>query len=112
MQIVRTIVWIVITAILVSFIAMNLERAPVNFWPLEGDNYLHFEWPVGVIALFFFLLGLLPTWLLHRAAKWRLGRRIGALENSLRVAATVAPVSAESEEGEGDDENSMEKANN
>jgi len=109
MQIVRTIIWIVITAILVSFIAMNWDKAPVNFWPLEGDNYLHFEWPVGVIALFFFLLGLLPTWLLHRAAKWRLGRRIGALENSLRVAASVAPIPAEDDEQ--DDDNSMEKAN-
>ena len=71
MQIVRTIVWIVITAILVAFIAMNWDHAPVNFWP-TGDGYLHLEWPVGLIALVFFLLGLLPMWLLHRAGRWRL----------------------------------------
>ena len=89
----RTVVWIVITAILVSFIAMNWERAPVNFWPLE-DSYLRFEWPVGVIALLFFLLGLVPMWLLHRAGRWRLNRRISALENSVRATAAAAPVAS------------------
>ncbi|MCB2075599.1 MAG: LapA family protein [Novosphingobium sp.] len=93
MQIARTVVWIVITAILVSFIAMNWERAPVNFWPLE-DSYLRFEWPVGVIALLFFLLGLVPMWLLHRAGRWRLNRRISALENSVRATAAAAPVAS------------------
>jgi putative membrane protein len=91
MQVVRTVVWIVITAVLVAFIAMNWTRAPVNFWPLQ-NSYLHFEWPVGVIALFFFVLGVLPMYLLHRAARWRLGRRIAALENTLRSASTAAPV--------------------
>ena len=89
MQIVRTVVWIIVTAALVSFIAMNWERAPVNFWPLE-DGYLHFDWPVGVIALFFFLLGLVPTWLVYRATRWNLNRRINALENSVRVT-SLAP---------------------
>jgi len=100
MQIVRTVVWILITAILVAFMAMNWDRAPVNFWPLE-DSYLRFEWPVGIIALFFFLLGLVPMWLLHRAGRWRLNRRISALENSVRATAAVAninsPSSSESE---------------
>jgi uncharacterized integral membrane protein len=90
MQVVRTIVWIVITAILVAFVAMNWERAPVNFWPLES-TYLHFNWPVGVIALFFFALGLLPTYLLHRTTRWRQGRRIASLENSLRTNMAAPP---------------------
>ena len=90
MQIVRTIVWIVITAILVAFIAMNWDHAPVNFWP-TGDGYLHLEWPVGLIALVFFLLGLLPMWLLHRAGRWRLTRRIASLENAVRANAVTAP---------------------
>ena len=102
MQVIRTTVWIVTTAILVAFIAMNWERAPVNFWPLE-DDYLRFEWPVGIIALFFYLLGLVPMWLLHRAGRWRLNRRISALENSVRIAATVAPV-ADSPQTETDEQ--------
>ena len=91
MQIVRTIVWVVITAVLVGFIAMNWDRAPVNIWPTE-NGYLHFEWPVGVIALLFFLLGLLPMWLLHRAGKWRLNRRIASLENTVRATAVANAV--------------------
>ena len=84
MQVIRTVIWILVTIVLVAFIAMNWHKAPVNFWPLTED-YLHFEWPVGVIALIFFLLGLLPAWLLHRATRWRLNRRIASLENNLRL---------------------------
>ncbi len=85
MQIIRTVVWIAITAILVAFIAMNWTKVPVNFWPLEDGNYIHFEWPVGVVALVFFLLGMVPVWLYLRAMRWRMGRRIASLENSLRA---------------------------
>ena len=88
MQIVRTAVWVVVTAALVAFMAMNWTKAPVNFWPLSSSNYLHVEWPISVIALVFFLLGMLPTWLISRLGRWRLTRRIGALENSVRASAT------------------------
>lgn len=85
MQIIRTITWIVITAVLVAFVAMNWTKVPVNFWPLEDGNYIHFEWPVGIVALVFFLLGVVPAWLYLRAVRWRLHRRIASLENSLRA---------------------------
>ena len=91
MQILRTIVWVLITGFLVAFIAINWNKAPVNLWPLEGGNYLHFDWPVGFIALIFFLLGLAPMWLLAKAGKWRLRRRISALENSVRANAAPPP---------------------
>jgi hypothetical protein len=94
MQIARTAVWIVITAVLVAFIAMNWsERASVNIWPLE-NGYLLFEWPVGIIALFFFFLGFGPMWLLRRAGNWRMQRRISSLENSVRAAAAAPPIAA------------------
>ena len=96
MQIIRTIFWVVLTAVLVAFIAMNWTRVPVNIWPLEAGNYLHFEWPVGVIALVFFLLGALPMWLVHRAGAWRLKRRIHSLESTVNAnAAPVTPVVAD-----------------
>lgn len=93
MQIIRTIAWVVITAILVAFIAMNWNTVPVNFWPLDDGNYIHFEWPVGIVALVFFLLGIGPAWLYLRAVRWRAGRRIASLENSLR-ASSLPPISA------------------
>lgn len=88
MQVIRTIVWVVIAAFLVAFIAINWEVARVNFWPLSSGDYLHFEWPVGVVALVFFALGLLPTYLLGRLRAWRLHRRISSLEQTVR---TVPP---------------------
>jgi putative membrane protein len=91
LQIVRTLAWVVITAALVAFIAMNWHRAAVNIWPLT-DTYLQFNWPVGVIALVFFLIGLAPMWLLHRAERWRWQRRFSSLENSVRAAAAAPPV--------------------
>ena len=91
MQIIRTLVWVVITAALVAFIAMNWTRAPVNIWPLE-TGYLAFEWPVGVIALVFFLLGLVPMYLLHRAGQWRANRRISALQNSVQASVPPPPL--------------------
>jgi len=87
MQILRTVVWIVLTAILVAFVAMNWTKAPVNIWPLES-GYLYVEWPVGVTALVFYLLGLVPAWIYHRADRWRRNRRIASLEQSVRSVMT------------------------
>ncbi|MEJ5978397.1 LapA family protein [Novosphingobium sp. PS1R-30] len=91
MQLIRTLIWIVATVVLVAFIAMNWERAPVNIWPL-ASGYVYFQWPVGVIALVFFVLGALPMWLYHRAGKWRWQRRVAALENSVRATTIQPPV--------------------
>lgn len=88
MQFIRTLIWVVVTIVLVAFIAMNWERAPVNIWPL-ASGYLYFQWPVGIIALVFFLLGLVPMWLVHRAGVWRWRRRVAALENNARATAAL-----------------------
>ena len=91
MQIIRTILWVVATALLVAFIAMNWEQwVEVRFWPLD-NTYLHFVWPVGFVALFFYLLGLVPMWLLAKAGRWRLNRRIASLENSVKAASAGTP---------------------
>lgn len=90
MQIVRTILWVALTAILVAFIAMNWTPVAVNIWPLDDGNFLHFQWPVGVVAILFFVLGFAPAWILARTTRWRLNRRIASLENSVR-ATSVSP---------------------
>lgn len=92
MQIIRTILWVIVTAMLVAFIAMNWTKVPVNIWPLDGGNYLHFEWPVGIVALLFFALGALPMWVVHRAGRWRLKRRIHSLENTVQSVTTPSAV--------------------
>lgn len=99
MQVIRTIAWVVLTAVLVAFVAMNWTHVPVNFWPLQDGNYFHFEWPVGLVALLFFVLGMLPVWAYLRAVRWRLNRRIASLENSLRATSLASlPPSPETPE--------------
>ena len=89
MNAVRTIGWIIVTAIVVAFVSANYgEPQEVRFW--FGDKAPVVDWPVGVIALVFFVLGLAPMWLVHRAAKWQWQRRVIALEAAARVP-TPAP---------------------
>ena len=85
MQVLRTVLWVIIAIIVGLFITMNWHKAPVNFWPLGEGKTAHLEWPVGFTALFFFLLGIVPTWLTLRATRWRLNRRIQSLEDSIRA---------------------------
>ena len=83
MQIVRTILWVLLAVFIVVFVMLNYgEPQRVKFWPSEDP--VGFDWPVGIIALMFWLLGVIPMWLYHRSMKWSLGRRIRSLENSIK----------------------------
>ncbi|MEL7445709.1 MAG: LapA family protein [Pseudomonadota bacterium] len=85
MQYIRTIGWVLLTGFVVMFLMMNWgEGQEVRIWPSsDGDNFL-VEWPVGVIAIVFFLLGMIPTWLYHRGVKWSLNRRVRSLESAVK----------------------------
>lgn len=80
MQILRIISWMAVSAIIVSLVLMNLQEVDFNFWPLSGGAYLHVRSGVGLIAVAFFLLGLLPMWVLSRAGKWQMNRKMRMLE--------------------------------
>lgn len=99
MQALRTIILVALTIVLVAFIAINWETVPVNIWPLADGNYLHVEWPVGFIVLVAFILGMFPMWLLSRASKWRLNRRIATLENSVAATSVPAPIATSTQLG-------------
>ena len=97
MNVIRTITWMILTALVVTFVIINwTEPVAINFWINATGKPQGFTWPVAVIAIFSFFLGLLPMWLLHKGAAWRFKRRIGTLENSAKisdapVATTTAP---------------------
>lgn len=94
MNVVRTAIWMILTALVVGFVVLNWgEPQPVRIWPGGEDNYV-VDWPVGVMALVFFLSGFVPMWLYHRGVKWSLNRRIAALENAARLNAVVASPAA------------------
>ena len=78
----RTIFYVIVIAVLAAFSAANWFPVEIRIW--EG-LLLETRLPALVIAAF--LLGLVPTWLLYRATRWRLTRRIASLETSLNTRA-------------------------
>ena len=89
MQIVRTIVWVLLLVALLLFTAFNWNPVEVKIW--EG---LILETKIPALVLISFLLGLVPMWLLHRAQRFQLNRRISSLETAARSAATTPVVSS------------------
>ena len=87
MHIVRTIVWVLLLVALLLFSLGNWNPVEIKIW--EG---LILETKLPALVLVSFLLGLLPMWLLSKAGKWRLNRRINLLENSVRANTPSAPV--------------------
>jgi putative membrane protein len=84
MQIIRTVVWVVVLIALLLFSINNWTTIEVKIW--EG---LLLETKLPVLVAISFLLGLIPMWLLHKAGKWRLNRRINALENTVKATSTT-----------------------
>ncbi|MBX7496379.1 LapA family protein [Qipengyuania sp. 6B39] len=75
MQIVRTIVWVLLLFALLAFSFFNWKPVEVQIW---SNTVLETKLPALVVISF--LLGLLPMWLIHRTSKWRMTRRVNALE--------------------------------
>lgn len=87
MHFVRMLFWVLILASLLIFTAFNWRPVEVQIW-----TNLVLETKIPALVIVAFLLGLLPTWLLHRGTKWRLDRRIAHLEAATRAAAAPRPV--------------------
>lgn len=85
MQFIRTLIWVLILAALLIFTAFNWRPVEVQIW-----TNLVLETKIPALVIVAFLLGLLPTWLLHRGTKWRLNRRIAHLEAATRTLNTGA----------------------
>ena len=79
MQFVRMLFWVLVLAALIIFTAFNWTSVEVRIW-----TNLVLETKVPALVIIAFLLGLVPTWLLHRGTRWRLNRRISALETAAR----------------------------
>lgn len=85
MKFVRTILLLIMVAALAAFSASNWQPVELVIW--DGLK-LYTKLPALVVAAF--LLGLVPMWLLHRATRWRLQRRINTLESSLASTASLS----------------------
>ncbi len=80
MQVIRTIVWLVLVVALLLFSINNWTTIEVKIW----ENLI-WETRLPALVLISFLLGLVPMWLLHVAGRWRMKRRISALEAVARL---------------------------
>jgi uncharacterized integral membrane protein len=85
MKIVRTIVWVLLLVALLIFSVNNWNPVEVKIW--EG---LVLETKIPALVVIAFLIGLVPMWLLHRAARWNNERRIASLESAARASAMAA----------------------
>lgn len=82
--------WIALIGLMIGFIYLNPDRVAVHFWPLLVlDTQL---WALVIGAL---LVGFVPTTLVARATRWRLSRRIAALEATLAAQAHALTHAAE-----------------
>lgn len=92
MQIVRTVVWVLLLVALLLFSFNNWNPVEITIW-----EELILETKLPALVFVAFLLGLLPMWLLSKAGKWRLNRRINALENSVRANTPSPPLATTSQ---------------
>ena len=98
MRTVRTIVWVILLVALVLFSLNNWTTVTVKIW--EG---LLWETKLPAVVILAIVAGWLPTWLVHLANRWRLKRRISALEAVTRVpsaALTTTQLDAAAQSGE------------
>ena len=97
MGILRTIIWVLLTAILVIFAMANWLPVTVTIWPGE---VLDTKLPVLILGAF--LIGAVPMWIALRTARWSMKRRLDASERQLadlramanRAAEPAAPIAA------------------
>lgn len=78
MQILRTIFWVTIAVLLVIFSMANWQSVDISFWP---GLIVATKLPLVVIGAF--LLGAVPMWVMFRASRWSLHRRLDTSERSL-----------------------------
>lgn len=78
MNFLKTLFWIVLSAVVVIFSLNNWIPVTVGLWAgLQADVKL------PVLMFFFFLLGFVPALIYYRTKNWRLARRLETAEREL-----------------------------
>ena len=98
MQFLKTLFWVALAVIVVLFGSVNWTTVELRLW---GGLVAEIKLPVLVLAAF--LLGFIPTLIVHRARLWTYKRRIEMLERQTAVispapAAAIPPAPAASPE--------------
>jgi putative membrane protein len=83
MQFLKTAFWVILAVAIALFCKANNRPMEVKIW---GD--IVWETRIWFPILLAFVAGVLPFWLVGRATKWRLKRKLDSMEKAL-VAATA-----------------------
>ncbi len=86
MRFLKTLMWVLILVAIVLFSVRNWTPVSINLW-----SGLVLDTSLPVLAIASFLLGLLPTFVLHKATKWSLGRKLDSAHRSLNEIRTPLP---------------------
>ena len=89
MQFLKTLFWVVLAVAVVLFADANWYAVEIRLW---GGLVVVIKLPVLLLA--FFLIGFLPTLLVHRARIWGLKRRLEPLERSAAPVVQTGPAPA------------------
>ena len=90
MQFLRTLFWVVISAVVAIIASNNWNDVTLNLW-----GNLQADIKIPLLLLFTFLLGFLPTWLVMRGKLWRVRRRLSQEEVRAVPAAPIGTKSGE-----------------
>lgn len=78
MNMLRTIIWVLLTSVLVIFAMANWSPVTVTVWPGEV-----LDTKLPLLILISFLIGSLPMWIALRTTRWTLNRRLNDSERQL-----------------------------
>jgi lipopolysaccharide assembly protein A len=78
MQFLKTIFWAIVAVAGAIFAVKNWTLVTISLW--DG---IQLDTRLPVLLLITFLIGLLPTFLLHRATRWSLKRKLDTAERAL-----------------------------
>lgn len=90
MNMLRTIIWVLLTAVLVIFAMANWSPVTVTVWP---GQMLDTKLPLLILVSF--LIGSIPMWIALRTTRWTLNRRLNDSERQLADLRAMAHRQAE-----------------
>ncbi|AHE53865.1 lipopolysaccharide assembly protein LapA domain-containing protein [Sphingomonas sanxanigenens] len=85
MQFLRTLFWVLVTAVMVVFAIQNWKQVDIS---LSGIT-VEIKLPLLLLAVF--LIGFLPMLVVSRTAQWQLRRRLDTTERALQQAVMSPP---------------------
>lgn len=86
MQFLKTLFWVLVAVAAMLFAFNNWTDTEIALW-----NNMVWATKLPVPLFFAFLLGLVPTLLLHRTTRWSLKRKISTMERALAEVASPSP---------------------